>query len=367
MVLLILSYVISSMMVAFMLPHILILSLRKRLVDPIDSRKVHSVPASRLGGVTLFPSLLFSSWFCIAAATIMAGFVDYKVNINVEMVLETLSLLLLFMTGVYDDVIGVSYKKKFVVQILAAMLITASGTYFTTLHGLFGIYEIAPAVGVPLSILFLVFVTNALNLIDGIDGLASMLSIMALFVYGVLLYSCDMMTDALIAVATLGALVPFFYSNVFGIKRGARSKIFMGDAGALVIGAILGFTAMSIWNVSLDVDSGEPIDHRYYILAFTMLLVPCLDVLRIVLHRYRIKKPLFKPDKNHFHHKLMALGMSPRRALSTIIMINIAFVALNIGLSYFVNVTYIFVVDIAVWSLMHKLITQRIEAVSKRG
>ncbi len=350
-----------------MLPHILLLSLRKRLVDPINDRKVHSVPASRLGGVTLFPSIIFSTWFCIATATLLMNYFYCPVSIDVEMVLEMLSLLLLFMVGVYDDVLGVSYKRKFVVQILAAMLITASGTYFTTLHGLFGVYEIAPVVGVPLSISFFVFVVNAFNLIDGIDGLASMLSIMALFVYGVLLYNCEMMSDAVLAVATLGALVPFFYSNVFGIKRGAKSKIFLGDSGALVIGAILGFTAVSLWNISVDVESGAPIDKRYYILAFTMLLVPCLDVFRIVIHRYRIKKPLFKPDKNHFHHKLMAIGMTPRQALSSIIFINILYVILNIGLSYVVNVTYILLIDIVLWSVFHLLITMKIDSNKRRS
>ncbi|MFI3281624.1 MAG: hypothetical protein R3Y44_06610 [Rikenellaceae bacterium] len=74
MLIILLSFLISFVMVAYMLPHILILSLRKRLVDKIDPRKVHSVPASRLGGLTFYPSLLFSAWFCIALTQLTQSF-----------------------------------------------------------------------------------------------------------------------------------------------------------------------------------------------------------------------------------------------------------------------------------------------------
>ncbi len=349
-----------------MLPHILILSLRKRLVDPIDTRKVHSVPASRLGGVTFFPAIIFSSWLCVSIVMLLnPNFSSYigstfNVTISVKMVLETLALLLLFLTGVYDDVIGVSYKKKFVVQIVAAVLIAVTGTYFKTLHGFCGIYEITPYIGIPLSILFLVFVTNAINLIDGIDGLASLLSIMALIMYSILLYNNDMMSDCLVAVSTLGALLPFCYRNVFGMKRSAKSKIFMGDTGALVVGAIIGFTFLSLWNISINIDSGAPIAQVYYIMAYTMLLIPCLDVVRIIIRRYRNKRPLFKPDKIHFHHKLMALGLNPHWALSFIILINLIFVGVNLTLASHINITYIFIIDIAMWIALHIFITKKI-------
>ncbi len=351
-----------------MLPHILILSLRKRLVDPIDTRKVHSVPASRLGGVTFFPAILFASWFCISIAmlikshfTIELGF-GYDFVISVKMILEILALLLLFLIGVYDDVIGVSPGKKFIVQIFAAILIAASGTYFKTLHGFCGVHEITPYIGIPLSILFFVFVTNAINLIDGIDGLASLLSIMALIVYSILLYNNDMMTDCLVAVSTLGALIPFCYRNVFGIKRSAKSKIFMGDTGALVIGAILGFTTVSLWNTSINVDSGAPISQTFYTMAYTMLLIPCLDVVRIVIRRYRNNRPLFKPDKIHFHHKLMALGLTPHWALMFIIVINLIFVGVNIILAPMINITFIFITDIIIWVTLHVIITKKINS-----
>lgn len=129
-------------MVAYMLPHILILSLRKRLVDKIDPRKVHSVPASRLGGLTFYPSLLFSAWFCIALTQLTQSLFSVEIAVDISLILESLALLTLFLIGVYDDVLGVPYRQKFAVQIFAALLIVISGTYFKTFHGLFGIDEI---------------------------------------------------------------------------------------------------------------------------------------------------------------------------------------------------------------------------------
>lgn len=183
---------------------------------------------------------------------------------------------------------------------------------------------------------------------------------MALLVFGTLLLANGHITNGLFAIATLGALVPFCYSNVFGVKRGAGSKIFMGDTGALVIGAILGLSAVNVWNMSY-VAVSQPIDQLYYILAYTMLIVPCFDVIRIMLHRFRDKKPLFLPDKNHIHHKFMALGYSARQALSYIIVLNIFFVVINSLLSLIINFEYIVIIDVVIWTTIHIIITRRIE------
>ncbi|MFI3249259.1 MAG: MraY family glycosyltransferase [Rikenellaceae bacterium] len=349
MIITIFAFAISGIIVSFVLPHILILSLRKRLFDPIDPRKIHSVPASRLGGLTFLPAILFSVWLSIAMTNVFMPFVGIRMSVDADLILVCLALLSLYMVGVYDDIIGVVYRKKFLVQIFAALLVVGSGAYFKTFHGFCGIEEIPRYVGIPFTILFYVFVTNAINLIDGIDGLASMLSIMALVVYGLLLYCYEVGTDCLLAVAALGALVPFWYGNVFGVRIGVRSKIFMGDTGALVIGAILGFLAVKVWNISYYTSSSAPIDDIYHTLAFTMLLIPCFDVIRIIIHRFLDHKPLFLPDKNHIHHKFIALGYTPHSALLSIISLNMVFVILNIALSFILNFTYIVAIDIILW------------------
>ncbi len=336
-----------------MLPRILLLSLRKRLFDPIDKRKIHVVPASRLGGVTFYPSIIFSSWLCVTLLHLWQFSSGSILTISTSLIVETLALLILFLVGIYDDLLGVAYRSKFLAQALAAALIVASGGYFKTLHGLFGIDIIPAYIAMPLSLLFYIFVINAINLIDGIDGLASMISIMALFVYSVLLFHNGQFDNSIFAVATLGALIPFFALNLFGIKREVKSKIFMGDTGALVIGAILGAMCIKVWNISFSSLDDNPINPRYYILAYTMLLVPCFDVVRIIIYRYRNGQPLFMPDKNHIHHIFISLGCSPRAALLWIIAINSLFIALNLWLSTRLNITLILLIDILVWNLIH--------------
>lgn len=360
MILVIIAFLISFIMVAFMLPHILILSLRKSLIDHIDARKVHNVPASRLGGVAFFPAIIFSVLFTISVNNLLMHLFGAEILVGETLVLESLALILLFLVGIYDDIIGVTYRRKFVVQIVAAIFIICSGTYFKTFHGLFGIDVIPDYIGIAVTLMFYVFVTNAINLIDGIDGLASLLSIMALLVLGIILLINNSIVDGLFAIATLGALVPFCYSNVFGIKKNSGSKIFMGDTGALVIGAIIGFSTIKVWNISYD-NMHQPIDHLYYILAYTILIVPCFDVVRIVLHRYRDKMPLFLPDKNHIHHKFMALGYTARQSLTYIISINIFFILLNVLLSLVLNINYIVIIDVVIWSVMHILISRKIK------
>ncbi len=357
-----LSFAISCVMVSYMLPYILVLSLRKRLIDPIDPRKVHSVPASRLGGVTFFPAIIFSSWLCISMTHGQIPFIEPVIDINVKLILESLALLMLFLIGLYDDIVGATFRSKFLVQIFAAILVISTGTYFKTFHGFLGIHEIPFYVGVPITVFFYVFVTNAINLIDGIDGLASMISIMALAVYSAILYTNQhFSSDCLVAIAAIGALLPFWYGNVFGIKKGLTSKIFMGDTGALVIGAILGFTAISVWNISYNSNYETLLNPKAHILAFTMLLVPCFDVVRIIIHRFLDKKPLFLPDKNHIHHKFLALGFTPRESLLRILSLNIMFMIFNITLSYILNFTYIVIIDIIVWTTLHIIISKKIK------
>ncbi len=362
MLIVILSFIISFSLVAIMLPRVLIISLKKRLIDPIDPRKVHNTPASRLGGITFLPSLLFSLWCCVGLTHFLPQIfgVTIEIDIEIKVILESLALLSLFMIGIYDDILGVAYKKKFAAQIFAALLFVASGTYIHTFHGLLGIEEIPIYIGIPTTIFIFVFIINAINLIDGIDGLASLLSIMALMVYGILFYANGQLYNSIFAIATLGALIPFCYHNVFGIKRGAVSKIFMGDTGALVIGAILGLLAVRIWNISYSRD-GNYIAPIFYTMSYTMLIVPAFDVVRIIIHRFRDKQPIFMPDRNHIHHKFMALGYSAHTALSWIVAINMLFAILNLMLSYVLNITVIVGVDIVIWTLMHIKISQLIK------
>ena len=332
-------------------PRILVISHKKRLYDVPDARKVHTMPVPRLGGLSFFPVILMSMFLVI-------GFRLYFWDVNVSglsfnMLYEYLFLFvgmtLLYLVGVCDDLVGVGYRYKFAVQIAAAFLLVLSGNWFDSFGGLFGIYSVPVWVGVPFTVFIVVYITNAINLIDGIDGLASGLCCIALSVLSVIFFLRGQYVYALLAICTLGILMPFWCYNVFGnANRG--HKLFMGDAGSLTLGYVISFL---IIHMSVTNEVSPTLSNPYMVIAFSTVLVPLLDVIRVVLHRLREHKNPFLPDKNHFHHKLLRTGMRVRMVMVCIIAISAFFILLNSSLAWRVDITYLFFLNLFCWSILH--------------
>jgi UDP-N-acetylmuramyl pentapeptide phosphotransferase/UDP-N-acetylglucosamine-1-phosphate transferase len=349
---LIAAFVTAVTLGRMIIPNILIISLRKRLFDVPDERKVHKRPVPRLGGVTFFPVILFSLCVFTALRLLMGhGPDESKAE---QLVCEFLFLMggltLLYIIGIADDLVGVRYRRKFLVQIVSAAMFPLSGIYINNFYGLFGVFMVPAAVGIPLTMLLVVFITNAINLIDGIDGLASGLSMVALLVFGVMFVHYQMWSYGMLAFVTVGVIIPFFSYNVFGSASMGR-KVFMGDTGSLTLGFILSFCVIRYCmyepGMLLTVKS-SPV-----LVAFSVLMVPCLDVVRVVLRRARHKKPLFMPDRSHIHHKFLAMGFSPRKALVTIQLMSACFgVFTLVGIRY-LNNTFVFVMDVVIWTLLN--------------
>lgn len=333
------------------IPRILVISHKKRLYDVPDARKVHTMPVPRLGGLSFFPVILMSMFLVI-------GFRLYFWDVNVSglsfnMLYEYLFLFvgmtLLYLVGVCDDLVGVGYRYKFAVQIAAAFLLVLSGNWFDSFGGLFGIYSVPVWVGVPFTVFIVVYITNAINLIDGIDGLASGLCCIALSVLSVIFFLRGQYVYALLAICTLGILMPFWCYNVFGnANRG--HKLFMGDAGSLTLGYVISFL---IIHMSVTNEVSPTLSNPYMVIAFSTVLVPLLDVIRVVLHRLCEHKNPFLPDKNHFHHKLLRTGMRVRMVMVCIIAISAFFILLNSSLAWRVDITYLFFLNLFCWSILH--------------
>lgn len=338
---------LSLVLGLMIIPKILLISYKKRLFDLPDSRKVHQVPVPRLGGISFFPVILISSCF-ILGVRVSTGFPIVELPAH-EFLFFTVGGMMLFLIGVADDLIGVGYRYKFLVQIIAAFLIVCPGEWFNTLGGLFGIYELPVALGVLFTLFVVVYITNAINLIDGIDGLASGLSCIALSVLGII---CMVEGDeiyAQLAFATLGVIVPFWFYNVFGnAKRG--HKLFMGDTGSLILGYIISLLVIHLSRNDMSEANEEA--HSHMVLAFSTLIVPLFDVVRVVIHRLREGKSPFLPDKNHFHHKLLRTGMRPRQVMVTILFIALFFIGINGLLADMLNITILLMLDIVLWTLM---------------
>ncbi len=352
------AFLLCVFFAGIVIPQILLIAFRKQLFDLPDERKIHHCAVPRLGGIAFKPVVFFTIALLLGI-TMVLGYSEMLSEIGNDvrpLAFAFCSIMVLYLVGIADDLIGIRYSAKFVIQILCGMMLIAGGIYIGNLHGILGIHAVPIWLGYPLTILVVVFIINAINLIDGIDGLASGLCSIACLFYGLTFLMLHHYIYAMLAFATLGVLVPFFYYNVFGNVEHGR-KIFMGDTGSLTIGMMLCFLSLKLIMCGTDDNAGyiNPM-----VLAFSPLLIPCCDVVRVYLHRVRNGKNPFLPDKNHIHHKLLALGIKQHNAMIIIISVSTVFILFNILLSIFLNVNWIVLIDFLIWTLANIRLTKRI-------
>lgn len=351
-------FLVSIVLTGIIIPKILLIAYRKNLFDEPDERKIHKGAIPRLGGIAFVPALIFSVCFTIGIFCLPFVHVDCLVcdsDNGIGICFGLCGLVLLYLVGIADDLVGVQYRAKFVIQIISAVLLIMGGIWIDNLNGFCGVYSWSPILGCLLTVLVTVFFVNAINLIDGIDGLASGLSAVALVSYGILFLYVDDLLNALISFALLGALLQFFYYNVFGNAKKGK-KIFMGDTGALCVGFVLTYLSVSLSRFpSIGTTPLNPL-----VVAFSPMILPCFDVLRVFFGRIRAGKSPFLPDRTHIHHKLLNLGMSTPRAMVSILSISIFFIGLNMLLSNLIDSVLIIVIDIVLWIMFNLYLNKRI-------
>lgn len=354
-----LSLVLSILLSALIIPRILVVAYRKKLFDIPNERKVHDGVIPRLGGISFLPTILFSLSF-VTGLRYLIGFeiAENRLHFIIpEFFFLICGLTLLYLSGIKDDLVGLRYRSKFFIQIIAASMFPLAGLWINNLYGLVGIHELTPWIGIPFTILLTVFIINAINLIDGIDGLASGLSIIALSVSGGLYLYYTQWVYAMLAFSMLGTLLPFFYYNVFG-KADRCTKIFMGDTGSLTLGYMLAFLTISFASVNPQI---HPYFEGAIMLAFAPLIVPAFDVFRVMLIRARNHKPLFIADRNHIHHKCLDAGLSAKKSVICILGMAGTISCLALILADVINNNLILLLDIMLWLAFIRQLNQLIK------
>ena len=349
--------VISVLMAGVLIPQILLISFRKNLFDVPDERKIHKSLVPRLGGIAFKPVIFFSIVLLLGIDTLVGGG-SILANFAAEsrgLAFSACCIMVLYLVGMADDLIGVRYIAKFIVQVACGLMVIAGGLWMSSLHGVVGVEELPVWVGYPLTILVVVFIINSINLIDGIDGLASGLSAVVMVFYGVIFQIKGEPVYAMLSFATLGVLLPFFYYNVWGNAERGR-KIFMGDTGSLTVGMMI--CVLSLRLIRCYVAAGLGVNSM--VVAYSPLIVPCFDVVRVYMHRVRNGRNPFLPDKNHIHHKMLALGMPQRVAMVTIVLVSAVFTLMNFALSVVLSVTWILLIDAVIWTAANMAISKAI-------
>lgn len=358
------TFFVSLLLAGILIPQILLIAFRKKLFDEIDERKIHKGVVPRLGGIAFFPSILFSFAVVVGFSLKYYGLETAGIYVAdvVPFYFMICAVLLMYLVGIADDLLGVRYMAKFGVQILASILIIFSGVYIDDFFGLLWIHDIYPWIGWLATAFMVVYVVNAINLIDGIDGLASGLSTVAFIFYAIIFYWAGEFAYSMLASACAGTLLPFFYYNVFG-KAQKRKKIFMGDTGALTTGMILVFCAIKMLHLGNVIIAFE---YNPVILGLSPLMIPLFDVVRVYIHRVLKHRNPFLPDKSHIHHKLLAIGFNQRIALTIIMLWSMFFIIINLVLATAINPTFIILIDLGIWMIVNYILSRSIKKREKR-
>lgn len=341
------SFCLSIICGFISIPRILNFCKEKNLYDVPDQRKVHKNAIPRLGGVSFLPSML--------AATVVALLVwsyaynGEKIEISPWTIFFAVGLLIIYTMGLIDDIFGVRARVKFVIQLFAACLLPMSWLYINNLYGFCGINNIPFWIGAPLTVFVLVFIMNAINLIDGIDGLSASLSFIALGGFLYAFFIEELWIYSILITGLMGVLIPYTYFNIFGEQEKNR-KIFMGDSGSLTIGYILGVLLVKFCMVNPHIAAYRK---ESIFLSITLLIVPIFDVCRVIIVRLIHKQGIFRPDKNHIHHKLMRTGISQHQALISILALAMFFIGFNMLCLNILDTTLTILTDICIYSIFN--------------
>jgi UDP-GlcNAc:undecaprenyl-phosphate/decaprenyl-phosphate GlcNAc-1-phosphate transferase len=282
------------------IPLVIRLANRKGWYDQPNGRKVHTSPLPRLGGVGIFTALFVS--ILVGAALSLPGGAQQILGLDRSLLFVLAGFLLIFATGLVDDFRNLAAPLKLLLQLAAGSLVSLGGFTIDAL----GLPGLAPLplgwVAWPVTLLWLVGLSNAMNLVDGVDGFAGAITAAAAIALGASALVQGRYSAVLVACCLLGAAVGFLVYNV------PPARIFMGDSGSLLFGFALA-------TLPLLRDTGHPDGATLtFDLAVTVAVLglPVLDTATAIVRRLRAGQSIARPDKLHLHHKLQAIGLSDR-------------------------------------------------------
>lgn len=305
----VIAFVLSAGLTAYAIPVIIHVAQEKQLVDdPAEARKLHIKNTPLLGGLAIFISLV-TVFAIIGPASELKAF---------PLIIG--GMMLLFTVGLKDDLLLVAPMRKLLAEVVAGGLLFADGIRITNLGGLLGIESLPGLFSLILTILAVVVIINAYNLIDGIDGLAASIGILISGFFGFWYWTAGYMATALLAFTLTGALLGFLWYNFH------PARIFMGDAGSLVVGFLLAVMAIRFVDISATGMVLSRISNVAPVYVMAVLIVPLYDIIRVFILRIARNSSPFEADRDHVHHQLLDMGFSQEATVFILCTINLAFI-----------------------------------------
>ena len=318
---LIIVFLLALAVTYFLTPVVIKVSSEKGFVDRPNERKVHKEPIPYGGGIATFIGFLVAS--CV-------GMAIWK-HLNPEIPSRDVMLFcgflvaafLLCVTGFIDDIINMPAKVKLLCQIFTVSIVMFFGIIVNFVTNPFGegLIYLPMYIAVPVTIFWIVGITNAVNLLDGLDGLLGGVSVISAIVFLCVALMKGQLLVAGIMAALAGSALGFLKYNFH------PAKIFMGDTGSLFIGSVFGIASV--------VGGLKTTTTVAMIIPFLIMGLPIFDTAWAIIRRASNHQPIFKPDKGHIHHRLLALGLTQVQAVLIIYSINIVLGLIALSVCYF--------------------------------
>ena len=314
-----LSVYLGSVFLALVItPVVIFIARRLKIADTPGIRKVHSKLIPRIGGVPIFISMMS----LVVPVLFLSNVIGDKFRDILPRVIVLLSAAaFIFLVGLVDDIKGLRARFKLLAQLAAAIVICAAGIQIDSVRIADWLILDFGWFSWPLTIFWIVGVTNAVNIIDGLDGLAAGISAITCGVIAVLAVHFGQPVMAVLMLAVLGSLTGFLFFNF------NPARIFMGDSGSMFLGFVLASSSVMCAAKSQALVG--------LALPVLVLGIPIFDTLFSMLRRFLERRSMFAPDRSHFHHRLLDLGLKQRHAVIVIYAVTL----LAAGLGMFMMVT----------------------------
>lgn len=336
-------------------PKILKIAILKNLVDNPDARKLQRNPVPVMGGIAVFFGIVIG----ICSSQMMFS------SPNVFMLIA--AMLIMLYTGTIDDILNLTPTTRFTIEILIiSWLMYTNHVSINCFWGLWGIETIPSWIAYPLTVFASVGIINAINLIDGVNGLSSGFCFIASVLFATMFYNAGNYVMAVIAASAAGAIIPFFFHNVFGDK----SKMFIGDGGTLVMGTMMSMFVIGILGEGSYCACYSECGMNLVAFTLAILAIPVFDTLRVMSSRVLRGTSPFHADKTHLHHLFLELGFSHTGTTVTILTINTiivlsCFIAYKLGASKDVQMYIVLALSILVTFVFYKYASIKIRKQGK--
>lgn len=305
-------------------------------------------PVVEIGGLSIFPILLISLCSSLGLPKWL-GYDALSAN-NVEMsglrIMQVIAgCALLYVVGLKNDIHGTGIKAKFLMLLVTAVLFPVSRLWIQDFQGLFGIHELPVWVGMPLTVIMVMYITEAIAILDDIDGLGIGITAIISFIFLGFCILYGFILGALTSSAVLGVSLSYSVLKLF-IK--SWKKTLVGNAGSYTIGYVLSYLTLSLIQ-----QSGETMPKGMLMIVVGIMMVPMFDIVRMVRNRVREGRAIVTPDRNLMQHRLVRMGISLTVTPILIIAIIISFASLNtIWVVNQMPLTILAIVDVMLWSMI---------------